>query len=167
MFLKQAVWINVCTEMIWQTGTRKIIEYDFCPHREYLVVVCFSQSKIISVNWLLCYRWNSSYCCIMFIMWCQTQNTDEIPIESLYKGTYSFFNFLCIFKTLSGNSINLSLLKLLKSKEWLKNTRLYRAAGASSQCYWDELMLFKCQINTITNNNRFLLPTKCLEGVLK
>ena len=48
------------------------------------------------------------------------------------------------------------------------------AAGATSQCYWDklmllkfELMLSKCQINTNTNNYGFLLPTKCLEGVLK
>ena len=47
-------------------------------------------------------------------------------------------------------------------------------AGASSQCYWDELiplkcelMILKCQINTNTNKNGFLLPTKCLEGVLK
>ena len=29
-----------CTEMILQNGTRKkIIEYDICPHREYLVEV--------------------------------------------------------------------------------------------------------------------------------
>ena len=27
-------------------------------------------------------------------------------------------------------------------------------------------MLLKCQINTNTNKNGFLLPTKCLEGVL-
>ena len=47
-------------------------------------------------------------------------------------------------------------------------------AGASSQCYRDELillkcelMLLKCQINTNTNRNGFLLPTKCLKGVLK
>ena len=46
------------------------------------------------------------------------------------------------------------------------------AVGASSQCYWEELMLLKCelmllkfQINTNTNKNGFLLPTKCLEGV--
>ena len=46
--------------------------------------------------------------------------------------------------------------------------------GASSQCYWDELMLLKCDrmllkclINTNTNKNRFLLSTKCLERVLK
>ena len=38
---------------------------------------------------------------------------------------------------------------------------------ASSQCYWEELMLLKCQINKNTNKNGFLLPTKCLEGVLK
>ena len=30
-----------------------------------------------------------------------------------------------------------------------------------------ELMLLKSQINTNTNKNGFLLPTKCLEGVLK
>jgi len=30
-----------------------------------------------------------------------------------------------------------------------------------------ELMLFKCRINTNANGNGFLLPTKCLEGVLK
>ena len=41
--------------MIFRTGTRKIIEYDFCPHREYLVAR-ISKGKIISVNWLLCYR---------------------------------------------------------------------------------------------------------------
>ena len=46
--------------------------------------------------------------------------------------------------------------------------------GASSQCYWDELMLLrcelmilKCHINTNTNKYGFLLHTKCLEGVLK
>ena len=46
--------------------------------------------------------------------------------------------------------------------------------GASSLCYWEELMLLKrelmllkCQISTNTNKNGFLLPTKCLEGVLK
>ena len=33
--------------------------------------------------------------------------------------------------------------------------------------YWDELMLLKCQINSNTNKNGFLLHTKCLEGVLK
>ena len=50
----------------------------------------------------------------------------------------------------------------------------FKAAGASSQCYWDklmllkcELMLLKCQINTNTYKNYFLLPTKCLEEVLK
>ena len=49
-----------------------------------------------------------------------------------------------------------------------------RAVGASSQCYWEELMLLKCEImllkckiNTNTYKNGFLLPTKCLEGVLK
>ena len=48
------------------------------------------------------------------------------------------------------------------------------AVGASSQCYWDELMLLKCelmllkfQINTNTNKNGFFLPTKFLESVLK
>ena len=47
-------------------------------------------------------------------------------------------------------------------------------AGASSQCYWDELMLLKCevmllkcQINTKTSRNGFLISTKCLERVLK
>jgi len=30
-----------------------------------------------------------------------------------------------------------------------------------------ELMLFKCRINTDTNRNGFLLPARCLEGVLK
>ena len=46
--------------------------------------------------------------------------------------------------------------------------------GASSQCYWVELMPLrcelmplKCQISTNTNKNGLLLPTKCLEGVLK
>ena len=46
--------------------------------------------------------------------------------------------------------------------------------GASSQCYWDELMLlkcelmlFKCQINTDTYKNGCLLSTKCLERALK
>ena len=52
------------------------------------------------------------------------------------------------------------------------------SVGASSQCYWDELMLskcelmlLKCQIITDTDTNKngfiFLLPIKCLEGVLK
>ena len=48
------------------------------------------------------------------------------------------------------------------------------AAGASSQCYWDELilskcelMLLKCQINTNTNKNGILLSAKWLERVLK
>ena len=47
------------------------------------------------------------------------------------------------------------------------------SAGASSQYYWDELMLLKCEImllerpNTTTNKNGFLLPTKCVEWVLK
>ena len=50
----------------------------------------------------------------------------------------------------------------------------HRAVSASSQCYRDELMLLKWelmllkwQINTNTNKNGFLLPTKCLERVLK
>jgi len=34
-----------------------MIEYDFCPHREYLVAVSHKvKSFHISVNWLLCYR---------------------------------------------------------------------------------------------------------------
>ena len=41
------------------------------------------------------------------------------------------------------------------------------AAVAASLCYWERLMLLKCQINTNTNKNGFLLPTKCLEWVLK
>ena len=48
------------------------------------------------------------------------------------------------------------------------------AVGVASLCYWEELMLLKCelmllkcQISTNTNKNGFLLPTKCLEGVLK
>ena len=48
------------------------------------------------------------------------------------------------------------------------------SVGAASQCYWEELMLLKfelmllkCQINTNTTKNGFMLPTKCLEGVLK
>ena len=47
-------------------------------------------------------------------------------------------------------------------------------AGASSQWYWDEVSLLKCeiislksQINTNMNKNGFRLPSKCLEGVLK
>ena len=55
-----------------------------------------------------------------------------------------------------------------------KITICCHTAGASSQCYWDELMLLKselmllkCQINTNTNNIGFLLPTKFLKGVLK
>ena len=32
------------------------------------------------------------------------------------------------------------------------------AAVASSQCYWDERMLLKCQINTNRNKKGFLLP---------
>ena len=47
-------------------------------------------------------------------------------------------------------------------------------AGTASICYWEklmllkrELMLLKCQISTNTNKNGFLLPTKCLECVLK
>ena len=46
-------------------------------------------------------------------------------------------------------------------------------ASASSQCYWVEVMLLKCelmllksQINRKTIKNGFLLPTKCLEEVL-
>ena len=48
------------------------------------------------------------------------------------------------------------------------------AAGASSQCYWDELILSKCelmllkyQINPNTNKNGILLSAKWLERVLK
>ena len=51
----------------------------------------------------------------------------------------------------------------------------YKPVGASFQCYLDELvllkcelMLLKCQINTSTKKlNGFLIPTKCLEWVLK
>ena len=43
----------------------------------------------------------------------------------------------------------------------------HHTVGASSQCYWDELVLLKCQINTNTNKSGFLLSTKCLERVLK
>ena len=46
---------------------------------------------------------------------------------------------------------------------------LTAAVGAASQRYWEELMLLKCelmllkfQINTNTNKNGLLLPTKCL-----
>ena len=49
-----------------------------------------------------------------------------------------------------------------------------RFSFSSSQCYWEELMLLKyelmllkCQINTNTNKNGCLLPTKCLERVSK
>ena len=42
-----------------------------------------------------------------------------------------------------------------------------KAAGAAPQCYYDELMLLKCQINTNTKKKGFLLSTKCLERVLK
>ena len=45
----------------------------------------------------------------------------------------------------------------------------YFTVGAASLCYWEELMLLKlelmllkCQINTNTHKNGFLLPTKCL-----
>ena len=41
------------------------------------------------------------------------------------------------------------------------------AVGAASICYIEKLMLLKCQINTNTNKNGFLLSTKCLEGVLE
>ena len=37
--LKQAVGINLLYEMILRTETRESIDYDFCPHREYLVAV--------------------------------------------------------------------------------------------------------------------------------
>ena len=39
--------------MIFGLERVDVIEYDFCPHREYLGI---SQGKIISVNWLLCNR---------------------------------------------------------------------------------------------------------------
>ena len=46
-------------------------------------------------------------------------------------------------------------------------------AGASSQCYWDEIMLLKCELmllqcyfNENTNQNGGLFPTKCVERVL-
>jgi len=35
--------------------SEKSIEYDFCPHR-FIISCSISQGKIISVNWLLCYR---------------------------------------------------------------------------------------------------------------
>ena len=39
-------------------------------------------------------------------------------------------------------------------------------ACASSQCYWDELMLLNCQINTNSKKNGFVLSTKYLKRVL-
>ena len=57
-----------------------------------------------------------------------------------------------------------SILQLINTYWFLVH---HCAAGTSSQCYWDELMLLKCelmllkgQINTNTNKNGFLLPTK-------
>ena len=52
--VSQAVWINLFYWIDIRTGTRKNFEYDFCPHREYLVAV--SHKVKLSVNWLLCYR---------------------------------------------------------------------------------------------------------------
>ena len=61
-----------------------------------------------------------------------------------------------------------------KINKWLRTWISCLAVGASSQCYWEELMLLKCElmllkfkINKNTNKNGFLLPTKCLERVLK
>ena len=46
-----------------------------------------------------------------------------------------------------------------------------RAAGAAYQSYWDELMLLKCVLmllkSQINSNTNKMLPTKCLEMLLK
>ena len=47
-----------------------------------------------------------------------------------------------------------------------KKTVIFSAVGASSQCYWDELMLSKCLFNGNTYQNEVLLPLKCVEMVL-
>ena len=41
------------------------------------------------------------------------------------------------------------------------------SSNASSQCYWDEIMLLKFQFNENTNQNGVLFPTNCVERVLK
>ena len=71
--------------------------------------------------------------------WLLISSTRKKPLEH-FLVEYSFFNYL----------LNPSF-----------------TVGASSQCYWDELMLLKCKINTKTNKNGFLLSTKCLERTLK
>ena len=39
--------------MILRTGTRKIIEYDFCPHREYLNAVSHKKNRFSKLAPLL------------------------------------------------------------------------------------------------------------------
>ena len=62
---------------------------------------------------------------------------------------------------------------LFYCSQQIQNNGWY-TVGAASICYWEKLMLLKrelkllkCQISTNTNRNRFLLPAKCLEVVLK
>ena len=53
-FLKCPETKSLVLKLFYWLEHEKIIEYDFCPHREYQVAV--SLCKIILVNWLLCYR---------------------------------------------------------------------------------------------------------------
>ena len=66
------------------------------------------------------------------------------------------------------------LIELLTTEILYKHiyTFIY-TVGASSQCYWDvlillkcELMLLECQINTNTDKNGFLLSIKCIEVLI-
>ena len=52
--------------------------------------------------------------------------------------------------------------KGLSKKMFFENT-----VGASFQCYWDELMLLKCQINTNMEKMDFCFLQNVKEGVLK
>ena len=80
--------------------------------------------------------------------------------------TFAYFLLLDFFLYLTVISVQRNRIKQMKG---LNGTLASITVGAASQCY--EIKLLKCSlvllkshINTTTNENGLLLPTKCLEG---
>ena len=73
-----------CTEMILQTGTRNRIEYDFCPHRENLVVV---SHKVKSFQWTGSFATGSFYFGHQYYF-----------LQTLFVQWFKIKNYFCIWR---------------------------------------------------------------------
>ena len=108
-----------------------------------------------------------------FTKYCLYNGTERFDKLFLFRSEIKLYLLLFLFFFLLDIDISLTMSKhaswrLFKNKLKIGYSMLFillcqpihRAVGASSQCYWDELMLLKielmqlkCQINTNMNNN--------------